>query len=275
MYETNHAVAHTGLLVAAIRAAESRREDALFTDPFATALAGTRGRNLHAEYDAALGPAAAPIIEVRTRFWDEVLTRSHEGGATRFVLLAAGRDARAFRLTWRPDTVVYELDQPEVIANKDAVLAGTPTTCVRVPIGIDLADDWPEALLAAGFSTDIPTVWLVEGLLQYLDEAAVGLLFERIDALSATGSALCYDVVGQTLLAAPFLEPVRRFMSELGAPWIFASDEPADLAARFGWTTTVTDSAEAGNRWQRWPAPAVPLNVPGVARGYFVEATKN
>lgn len=190
------------------------------------------------------------------------------------VILAAGMDARAFRLPWRSGVVVYEVDQPHVIDTKGERLSGERPRCQRVAVGVDLADEWPKVLQSQGFSPSSRTVWLVEGLLQYIDASDVDSLFARVDALSAPGSVLLYDVVGKALLEAPFLQPTLEFMGRLGAPWIFGSDTPAALVEDRGWTVTVTDAAEPGNRWKRWMHPAVPADVPGAPRGYFVEAVK-
>lgn len=267
------AVANTGLLVAAIRADESRRPDRLFTDPFADRLAGETGRRLLAEAVAEAGDRPTLQIVVRTRFWDEALLRATRS-VRQVVILAAGMDARAFRLSWPDGTTVYELDQPEVIAAKAAALAGEQPLCTRVAVGVDLTGDWTEALRANGFDSGQPTVWLAEGLLQYLDEAAVGTVFARVDALSAAGSVLLYDVVGKTLLDAQLLAAVRQSMARNGAPWLFGTDQPGELAERHGWSAVVTDVAVPGNEWGRWFAPAVPMDVPDVPRGYFVEAVK-
>ena len=266
-------MANTGLLVAAIRADESRRPDRLFTDPFAERLAGETGRRLLAEAVAEAGDRPTRQIVVRTRFWDAALLRTTQS-VRQVVILAAGMDARAFRLSWPDGTTLYELDQPEVIAAKAAALDGEQPLCARVAVGVDLAGDWTETLRANGFDAQQPTVWLIEGLLQYLDEAAVGTVFERVDALSAPGSVLLYDVVGRTLLDAQVLAAVRQSMARNGAPWLFGTDEPGALAERHGWSAAVTDVAVPGNEWGRWFAPAVPMDVPGVPRGYFVEATK-
>ncbi|MHA7661641.1 SAM-dependent methyltransferase [Mycolicibacterium sp. HS_4_1] len=273
MHEGGRAVANTGLLVAAIRADESRRPDSLFTDPFAERLAGETGRRLLAEAVAEAGDRPTRQIVVRTRFWDEALLRATQS-VRQVVILAAGMDARAFRLSWPASTTVYELDQPEVIAAKAAALDGEQPLCTRVPIGVDLTGDWTDALRSNGFDERQPTGWLIEGLLQYLDEAAVRTVFERVDALSATGSVLLYDVVGKTLLDAQLLAAVRQSMARNGAPWLFGTDQPGELAARHGWSAVVTDVAVPGNAWGRWFAPAVPMDVPDVPRGYFVEATK-
>ncbi len=273
MDNTRQAVAATGLLVAAMRAEESTRDDRLFADPFADRLAGEEGRRLLAQAEAATGGASAQIV-IRTRFWDEALVRVNARGTTQVVILAAGMDARAYRLPWLAGTTVYEIDQPAVMAIKDQRLSGEQPRCQRVAVGIDLADDWPKMLQAQGFDSSVKTAWLIEGLLQYLDASAVDTVFSRIDGLSAAGSVLLYDIVGETLSKAPFLQPTLQFMEKLGAPWTFATDTPAALVESRGWAATVTDVANAGNQWQRWEHPAVPLEVPGVPRGYFVEATK-
>jgi methyltransferase (TIGR00027 family) len=142
MDNTKHAVAATGLLVAAMRAEESARDDALFTDPFAERLAGEEGRRLLAESSAETGQPSAPIV-VRTRLFDEALLRVHADGVSQVVILAAGMDARSYRLPWRDGATVYEVDQSRVIALKDERLAGERPRCRRVAVGVDLIDDWP------------------------------------------------------------------------------------------------------------------------------------
>ncbi|OBB32932.1 methyltransferase [Mycolicibacterium peregrinum] len=268
------AVADTGTLVAAIRAEETRRPDRLFDDPFAERLAGESGRRMLAESVAATGDKSTLQIVVRTRFWDEALLNAVPP-VKQVVILAAGLDARAYRLPWPDDTTVFELDQPAVIAAKADLLAGNEPRCRRVTIGVDLTTDWTDTVRANGFDPDLPTVWLMEGLLQYLDEEAVHTVFQRVDSLSAPGSVLLYDIVGKTLLDNVMLAAVREQMARNGAPWLFGTDSPEQLCEPLGWSAVVTDVAEPGNKWNRWFAPAVPLDVPGVPRGYFVTATKS
>ena len=90
------------------------------------------------------------------------------------------------------------------------------------------ASIWPTTgaprLRSAGLDPEVPTVWLIEGLLQYLEEDAVRTLFARVDALSAPGSVLLCDVVGKTLLEAPFMAALRKSMAEQGSPWLFGTD---------------------------------------------------
>ncbi|HEX4354127.1 MAG TPA: SAM-dependent methyltransferase [Polyangiales bacterium] len=222
--------------------------------------------------DDVSGPGI-PIIEVRTRWFDEALLRADQNGARQFVILAAGMDARAYRLAWSAGVRLFEIDQPDVLASKERALASAAVRCGRRSVAIDLGDDWPRALEAAAFDRSEPTTWLIGGLLQYLDAPAVAQLFARIDALSSAGSRLLYDVVGQRLLEAPQLAHALRYMRELGAPWRFGSDEPLALLASPPWRGQVVDPAAIGNAWQRWPFPAQPLSIPQ-PRGYLIEANK-
>lgn len=92
----------------------------------------------------------------------------------------------------------------------------------------------------------------------------------RTDGFSTTRSQSAWPGTPDGMLAA-----VREQMQRSGAPWLFGSDAPQQLCERWGWSAVVTDVAEPGNKWGRWFAPAVPLDVPGVPRGYFVVATKS
>lgn len=138
MEDTRLAVAHTGLLVAAMRAEESARRDRLFTDPFAERLAGDEGRELLAQAVAKTG-ATSPQIAIRTRFWDERLLRAQSDGISQVVILAAGMDARAYRLPWQPGTTVYEVDQPRVTAIRTN---GSPASNPGAS-GLRWASIWP------------------------------------------------------------------------------------------------------------------------------------
>ena len=110
------------------------------------------------------------------------------------VILAAGLDARAYRLAWPAGTTIYELDQPEVIAFKGETLAqlGAKPAAHRT-VAIDLREDWPKALRDNGFDPTQPTAWIAEGLLIYLPPEAQDLLFDRIDELSAPGSRVATE----------------------------------------------------------------------------------
>jgi methyltransferase (TIGR00027 family) len=136
-------------------------------------------------------------IAARTKFFDGYCTASTSTGVRQVVILASGLDSRAYRLPWPAGTAVYELDQPQVIEFKTRTLQDlrAEPTAKRVPVPIDLREDWPAALRAAGFDASAPTAWLAEGLLIYLPPEAQDLLFDRITAQSAAGSTIATEYV--------------------------------------------------------------------------------
>ena len=206
-------VGSTAVMVAAARAGETERDDPLIRDPYAKVLVAGAGTGVWelmlddafvakvAEADAEV----ATIFEhmgnyqaVRTHFFDHFFTEATDAGIRQIVILASGLDSRAYRLDWPAGTVVYEIDQPKVLAYKAQTLddnAVKPAADLR-EVPIDLRFDWPAALREAGFDATAPTAWLAEGLLMYLPADAQDGLFERITELSAPGSRVAAETVG-------------------------------------------------------------------------------
>jgi methyltransferase (TIGR00027 family) len=135
---------------------------------------------------------------VRTHFFDEYFADVVGAGIRQVVILAAGLDSRAYRLSWPAGTAVYEIDQPKVLEYKTGILEshGAVPTADRRPVPVDLRHDWPAALTAAGFDRAQPTAWLAEGLLPYLPSDAQDRLFEMFTALSAPGSRVAVEAFG-------------------------------------------------------------------------------
>jgi methyltransferase (TIGR00027 family) len=206
-------VGATATLVATGRAIASTAPHGLINDPFAAPLVRAVGIDAFTkmvdgdlDFDAieAVAPQAAARaranideMAVRTRFFDDYFMASTAGGSRQAVILASGLDARAYRLPWPDSTVVYEIDQPEVIEFKTRTLAdiGATPTANRRTVQIDLREDWPAALREAGFDPGLPTAWCAEGLLIYLPPEAQDRLFDNINDLSAPGSTLATEFV--------------------------------------------------------------------------------
>lgn len=259
----------TSLWVAAMRAVESERgEDALVRDPFARALAGEKGFEI-LERGKSTTPIDLPVIPIRTKWIDEIFAKTK---LDQIVILAAGMDARAFRMDLHGKKV-FEVDRDFVLAYKRERISAQPK-CDRVEVPIDLRDDWPSALANAGFAPARPSMFLVEGLLVYLDEESVRSIFARIDALAARGSELVFECNNRALLDSPVMAARVAFVRDLGAPWIFGVDDPKTLLPST-WSATVEDFAEAGTRYGRWPLPPVPKEMlPMIPRTFLVHATK-
>lgn len=203
-------VGATATMVAAARAMATKDPRRLIDDPFADPLVRAVGMPffvdlLDGRIDVtALGDdgaqrAASMVagMAMRTKFFDEYFLQATAGGIRQVVILASGLDSRAYRLAWPSGTVVYEIDQPEVIGFKTATLAdlGAQPTAERRPVALDLREDWPAALRTAGFDPSAPTAWLAEGLLVYLPSDAQDRLLDTITGLSAAGSALGTEYV--------------------------------------------------------------------------------
>ncbi len=203
-------VGATATMVAAGRAIASAAENPLIDDPFAAPLVRAVGipaftMMVDGAVDLAqIAPESASQVRsnidemaVRTKFFDDYFMTAGDSGVRQAVILAAGLDARAYRLPWADGTTVYEVDQPAVIDFKTRTLAdlGATPTAQRRTVPVDLRDDWPAAMRAAGFDPDQPTAWCAEGLLIYLPPEAQDRLFDNIHALSAPGSTVATEFV--------------------------------------------------------------------------------
>src|SRR6201996_4059058 len=202
-------VGATATFVASGRAMATKDPRGLINDPFAEPLVRAVGldfftKMLDDELDiSAIEDAAArkqAMIDgmaVRTKYYDDYFIDATNGGVRQAVILASGLDARAYRLPLPAGTVGYELDQPQVIDFKTTTLAGigAEPLATRRTIPIDLRQDWPAALKAAGLDLTAPIAWLAEGLLIYLPPEAQDRLFDNITELSVPGSTVATEFV--------------------------------------------------------------------------------
>jgi methyltransferase (TIGR00027 family) len=265
-------VALTGLWVAAARAVETEREDALFRDPFARRLAGEEGFEVLRALDA-IATTRPPGIEVRTRFFDDELMSAVGDELRQVVVLAAGMDASAYRLEWPAGTVFFEIDQSFVLDAKARLLDGALPRCDRRTVGVDLRQDWPAALQCAGFDASLPTVWLAEGLLPYLHEREVNALVARVTELACSRSLFLFDMNGRSVFESP-LKYIVDFVAALGAPWHFGTDQPEALLDPLRWDVQGTELSVVGHRLGRWPSPTVGRGTAGVPQSFVVRAMR-
>jgi methyltransferase (TIGR00027 family) len=204
-------VGATATMVAAARAVATKADNPIIHDQFAEPLVRAVGvdfltRWASGDLDAADVDAddstwklqqMPDAMAARTRFFDAFFADATKTGIRQAVILASGLDARAYRLDWPTDTTVFEVDQPEVIAFKTQTLSdlGASPTTDRRTVAIDLRNDWPAALIEAGFDRTQPTAWIAEGLLGYLPPEAQDRLLDNIAALSADGSRLATEAI--------------------------------------------------------------------------------
>ncbi|KQH75017.1 SAM-dependent methyltransferase [Mycobacterium gordonae] len=254
-------VGATATMVAAGRARASRA--ALIDDPFAEPLVRAVGIDFFTRWatgeldtadvdfpDAPWGMQRMTDQQAaRTRHIDEFFVTGQDAGTRQAVILASGLDARGYRLPWAAGTTVFEIDVPQVIEFKAATLAAlgaVPTADVR-GVPIDLRQDWPKALRAAGFDATRPTAWAAEGLFGYLPPAGQDLLLDNISALSAAGSRLLAEVffaapasreLYDAIFARWYEHGLDVEMDRLGYPG--DRNDVATYLQRHGWRVTRT-----------------------------------
>ncbi|MFJ6074002.1 SAM-dependent methyltransferase [Streptomyces sp. NPDC093065] len=278
----------TALLVAAARAVETGRPDALARDEYAArfvrAVPACAGWPLRPQEvpDGDADPLwgrLARFFGLRTRVFDDFLLYAAGTGVTQVVLLGAGLDTRAHRLPWPDGCTVFEVDRPEVLAFKRSVLDGLDGVrglrgvdapgspgdgprAGRVAVPADLRDEWTASLVAAGFDPERPTVWLAEGLVPYLPPAAEVDLVSAVRAHSPPGSMLAYEIKQDVDPARQRDFPVYAAVRErLGIDLLALfspeprPDSPGELTGR-GWSTAVRTPFDFTRRHGRGPLPA-------------------
>ncbi len=269
-------VCRTALVMAAKRAIESQRSDCLFKDPFAAQLVGTdQMLALREKWDKIDGsnPFSTALriqfVAVRTRFFDDfllsVLPEVHQ-----VVLLGAGFDTRAFRLPFPSATHLYEIDLPEIIERKEAILKDVPASCHRYALASNLQQPWAHLLKNQGYISHEPTVWLMEGLLMYLDKKEVNKLLQTVSKLSATGSYLGADLISVKSWEVGSKHPNGLISKN----WRFGTDEPEELFANHGWNASVIQPGEIRANYGRYSAKITPRSVPQRRRSFLVTAKK-
>lgn len=271
----------TALGVATFRALESALPDPLIRDDYAGLFVRAAGEPRFLEILAdpptlAGTPLVPGFMGLRTAFFDDFFLSAAGDGIGQAVILAAGLDARAYRLDWPAGTVVFEIDQPAVLEFKDRVLAEhkARARADRRTVAVDLRADWPAALTEAGFDPDAATAWSAEGLLPYLPGAAQDALFDRIGELCPPGSRAAVETVPvdtgpsgfenletKYLDKNPFgdIDPADLFYDDARTDpelwlrdhgWTVRAAAPADLATTYGLTLPELPE-ELERHWQR------------------------
>ena len=261
----------TATMVAAARAMATRDERRLIDDPYAEPLVRAVGIPFFTDLldgnldTSAFGDSGQQRAEamvagmaMRTKFFDDYFSAAAGRGIRQAVILAAGLDSRAYRLPWPEGTVVYEVDQPDVIDFKTTTMVdlGAAPTATRRAVGIDLREDWPAALRDHGFDATAPTAWLAEGLLIYLPPEAQDRLLDTVTALSTPGSAVATEYVPGIMdfddtRSTEMASNLRQHGLDLDMPALIYSgprNNVMDYLRGMGWQVTGVPGAELFRR---------------------------
>jgi len=290
-WDITTSVGSTALFVATARALEAQKPDPLAVDPYAEVFCRAVGGRAADVLDGKLpdhelktpdwGVHFVNFQAARTKYFDEYFRRAANAGVRQVVILAAGLDSRAYRLSWPGGTTIFELDRPEVLDFKRDVLAGqgAQRRAERREVAVDLREDWPQALRHSGFDAAKPSAWIAEGLLIYLPAAAQEQLFTGIDSLSCPGSHVAVEDGApldeddfEAALEEERAEPDRRAFFQL-----VYNERHAPATEWFGsrgWTAVGTPLADYLRQVGR-PLPAPDTQAgPMVARNTLVSAVR-
>jgi methyltransferase (TIGR00027 family) len=205
-------------------------------------------------------PGWSNSIRARVRYFDDVAERAARDGVRQIVVLGAGYDTRAYRIDAVKDFVrVFEVDRPPILERKTdvitRVLGAVPDYVTTVPLDLEHEDLW-NRLTRAGFSEDLSTLFVLEGLVMYLPREAVERLFDGIARHAPKGSSLLFDCVPQFLAdGSSEQEGARNILDAtvmMGEPILsgFAEGEAEPFLARLGFSgVTVVPSSEYGRMY--------------------------
>ncbi len=184
MPEPRPNVSDTARWVAAMRAGESARPDAVFKDPYAERLAGALGKQMIEGLRGKWGNTSWPMV-ARTVNIDDLVQRSVAEGADRVLNLAAGFDTRPLRLKLPAELTWIEADLPEMIEEKTKALAGEKPSCRLERVAVDLANPSERtAFLDRALAGARRALILTEGLLIYLEPETVRAFARDLHARS-------------------------------------------------------------------------------------------
>jgi len=259
-------VSDTAFWIAHYRALETRRRDALFRDPLAERLAGTRGGEIAAAIP--MGRITSWMVAIRTAIIDDYITRATAEAVDTVLNLGAGLDARPYRMNLPPSLAWIEADYPQMIDYKEKLLATESPRCRLKRIRIDLADDAERRKFLADVNARAKKLLvLTEGVITYLTYDQVAALAGDLHSLAN----LRYWIVEY------FSPDVVKFRQRTGiqqklqnAPFRFKPGDWFGFFAQRGWRPEdIRYLPEEGRRLGRPVDLPVGVKILGAIRSLF------
>jgi methyltransferase (TIGR00027 family) len=217
---------------AVYRARETERADALFRDPFARRLAGKRGEEIAASMPFSERATWAWVM--RTYLFDAFIAEQIAAGVDMVINLAAGLDARPYRMALPKTLRWVEADLGGILDYKETILAGEKPVCELERVRLNLADVAARRAMFERLGRDArKALILSEGLLIYLSAEEVGALAG--DLAAQTSFERWVAEISSPGLLKLLQKNIGKQLSQAGAPPKFGPAEGPGFFAPFGW----------------------------------------
>jgi methyltransferase (TIGR00027 family) len=224
-------VSDTARWVAVYRARETERPDAHFRDPFARRLAGERGEQI--AKSMPLGRDNDWSMITRTWLGDQFINEQVQQGVDTVINLAAGLDARPYRMQLPASLKWIEVDLPEILAYKEEILRDEKPVCSLERIRLDLSNATARRELFSEIGGRCKKALIItEGLLIYLTSDDVAGLAKDLAAPLSFQSWIL-DIASPGLIRM-LAKKMAKQLNE-AAPFKFAPPEGPDFFLPYGW----------------------------------------
>ncbi|HXE36452.1 MAG TPA: SAM-dependent methyltransferase [Verrucomicrobiae bacterium] len=224
-------ISDTARWVAVYRARETERPDAHFRDPFARRLAGERGEQI--AKSKPLGRDSDWSMITRTCLGDQFINEQVQQGVDMVVNLAAGLDARPYRMVLPASLKWVEVDLPEILAYKEEILRDEKPVCSLERIRLDLSNVAARRdLLGELGRRSSKALIITEGLLIYLSAQDVAGLSKDLAAPPSFQSWIL-DIASPGLLRLLAKRMAKQL--NVAAPFKFAPPEGPNFFIPYGW----------------------------------------
>jgi methyltransferase (TIGR00027 family) len=225
-------ISDTARWAAVFRARETDRPDAVFRDPFARRLAGARGEEIADSLSSGNRQVWAWVT--RTYLFDQFIVEQVAQGVDMIVNLAAGLDARPYRMNLPASLNWVEVDLPDLLGYKEVILRDEKPVCSLQRVGLDLADQSARRELFDQLGrTARQVLVLSEGLLVYLDRKHVSSLAEDL-ARPTSFERWVVDLASPGLLRM-LQRQWQQQLEKADAPLKFGPREGPDFFRGHGW----------------------------------------
>ena len=263
-------ISDTARWVAIFRAEESERPDAVFHDPFARKLAGKKGEQI--ANAIGFGRDNSWSFIARTFLFDEFIMRHVLEGYDMVLNLAAGLDARPYRMDLPSSLQWVEVDLPGIIEEKEKVLNNEAPRCNLIRIKSDLADQKARIELFKKLNSKAGKILVMtEGLIIYLTSAQVASFATDLSS-QKNFKRWMFDMVSPALLKM-IQEKMGPALGGSGAEFQFAPEEGEEFFLQYGWKSVESRSqlktAASLNRLNEEMMKAAALPEPQGSRGEY------